>query len=106
MLLGVFAVYDSAISTWMAPIYMRNKGEALRWWQEICNNPESKVAKHPGDFTLFELGTWEDDKCHFDLLKAPVKLGVAIEFTKTIDPNAGKVMKEDRFADYSGAPTK
>lgn len=106
MLLGLFAVYDSAIKTWMAPLYMRNKGEALRWWQEICNNPESKVAKHPADFTLFELGTWDDDKCNFDLLKTPVKLGVAIEFIKTIDSPVGKPLKEDKTADYSGFPSK
>lgn len=84
MLLGVFAIYDSGISTWMTPLYFRNKGEALRWWQEVCNNPEAKISKHPADYTLFELGTWNDDNNEFNLFKAPVKLGLALEYVKTI----------------------
>jgi len=73
MILGVYAVYDSGIAAWMAPLYMRNKGEALRWWQEICNNPESKCGKHPTDFTLFEIGSWDDATCKFSLFDAPAR---------------------------------
>lgn len=84
MLFGVFAIYDSGISTWLTPLYFRNKGEAIRWWAEVCNNPEAKISKHPADYTLFEVGTWNDDNNSFNLLAAPVKLGLALEFVKTI----------------------
>lgn len=83
MLLSVFCVYDSGVSTWMSPLFFRNKGEALRWWTDVCNNPETVVYKHPGDYTLFELGTWNDDSCQFDLLKASIRLGVAVEYKRT-----------------------
>ena len=90
MLLGIFGIYDSGISTWLTPLYFRNKGEALRWWVEQCNNPESKLAKHPSDYTLFELGTWNDDNNNFDLFKAPVKLGLALEYCKTLPAEGAK----------------
>lgn len=90
MLFGVFGVYDSGISTWMPPLYFRNKGEALRWWQELCNNAESKIAKHPSDYTLFEVGSWNDDSNEFSLLKAPVKLGLALEFVKIVPVDSSK----------------
>jgi len=61
MLLGVFAIYDSGISTWMPPIYARNKGEMLRQFMDACNDASSRLAKHPSDYTLFELGTFNDD---------------------------------------------
>lgn len=90
MLFSVFAIYDSGISTWMPPIFLRNKGEMLRAFVEAVNNPESKFYKHPSDYTLFEIGTWNDDKCEFSLLKTPVRLGVAIEFAK-VQPIPGPV---------------
>lgn len=82
MLFTVFSIYDTGISTWLPPIYARNKGEMLRQFIDAINNPESKFSKYPSDYTLFELGTWNDDNCEFTFLKAPIKLGVAIEFVK------------------------
>lgn len=84
MLFKVFALYDSGISTWLPPIYLRNTGEAIRQVTDGVNNPDSKLHKYPGDYTLFEIGTWDDDKCNFDLLKAPHKVGTAIEFKKVV----------------------
>jgi len=82
MLMSVFAIYDSGISTWLPPLYARNKGEIMRWFSEAVNDSTSKLAKHPSDFTIFEIGTWDDGNCKFDLLKTPVSLGIAIEFVK------------------------
>lgn len=86
MLFSVFSIYDSAISTWLPPLYSRNKGEMLRNFSDAVQDPKSKLAQHPGDFTLFEIGSWDDDKCVFDLHKTPVRLGVAIEFVKAPVP--------------------
>ncbi|QGH72670.1 MAG: DNA binding protein [Microviridae sp. ctnrr37] len=88
MLFTVFSIYDSAIQTWMPPLYGRNKGEMLRNFADAVSDPGSKLAKHPGDFALFELGTWDDDKNIFDLHKAPIRLCMAIDFVKT-PPAAG-----------------
>lgn len=82
MLFTMFAIYDSAITTWMPPIYARNKGEMLRQFSDAVADPQSKLAKHPGDYSLFELGTFDDDKCKFDLLKSPVRLCLAMDFVK------------------------
>lgn len=82
MMYSVFCIFDSGIQTWLPPIYARNKGDMLRQFSDAVNNPQSNLFKHPGDYTLFEVGKWNDDKCEFDLLKTPLKLGVAIEFVK------------------------
>jgi hypothetical protein len=82
MLMSVFAIYDSGVSAWRMPIFARNKGEALRSWVDAVNNPQYDYSKYPQDFTLFELGTFDDVKCKFDLLQTPVSLGLAIEFVK------------------------
>jgi len=82
MLLSVFSIYDSGISTWMPPLFVRNKGEILRWFMEAVNDPQNKLSKYPSDYTLFEIGTWDDDKCKFSLLSTPVSVGIAIEYLK------------------------
>ena len=83
MLFSICSIYDSGISTWYPPIYLRNRGEALRMFIDEVNNSQSKLSKYPGDFTLFEIGSWDDAKCKFSLLDAPVSLGVATEYVKT-----------------------
>lgn len=82
MIFGVFSIYDSAVSTWRPPIYARSKGEILRSFTDAANNPQTDFAKHPGDYTLFDIGTWDDDKCLFALHKTPISLGKAVEFIK------------------------
>lgn len=83
MLLSMYSIYDTAVKAWMSPMYFRNKGDALRWFGETVNNPESRLSKHPTDFVFFELGTWDDEKCIFDI-QEPVRLGVAMEFIKSV----------------------
>lgn len=82
MLLSVFSIYDAGISTWMPPLFARNKGEILRWFMEASNDSQSKISKYPSDYTLFEIGTWDDDKCKFSLLSTPVSIGIALEYVK------------------------
>lgn len=89
MLFTVFSIYDSAILTWLPPMYARNKGEMLRNFADAVSDPQSKLAKHPSDYALFELGTFDDDKCVFSLLKTPVRLCMALDFVKPSSPDIG-----------------
>ena len=83
MLFTVFSIYDTAIKSWLPPMYARNNGEMIRNFADAVSDPQSKLAKHPQDYVLFELGTFDDDKCLFSLLKAPVRLCMAMDFVKT-----------------------
>lgn len=100
MLFTVFSIYDSAIATWLPPIYSRNKGEMLRNFSDAVQDTSSNLAKHPGDYSLFELGTFDDDKCVFSLLKAPVRLCIAIDFVKAKE---GAGVKPQERSEATGA---
>lgn len=82
MLMSVFSVYDSCANVFMTPIYVRNKGEMLRLFIDWSNNPETVMGKHPEDYSLFEIATWDDSSSGHDLLKVPVKVVTAIECLK------------------------
>lgn len=85
MLFSVFAIYDGAIKTWLPPIFSRNTGSMLRDFADAVNNGQTNLSKHPSDYALFEIGSWDDDKCVFDLLKTPVKLGLALDYVKIVN---------------------
>jgi hypothetical protein len=90
MLFTVFSIYDSAIKTWLPPMYARNNGEMIRNFADAVGDPQSKLAKHPGDYALYEIGTFDDDKCKFTLLNQPVRLCLALDYVKaTLAGGAG-----------------
>lgn len=80
MILHMFTVYDSKARAYLPPFFMQSKGAAIRSFDDSVNDPASAFHKHPEDYTLMELGTYDDSKAEFDLLEAHDALGCAIEF--------------------------
>ena len=80
MIMKVFSVYDSAVGAYMTPFFMQSSGAAIRAFTDITNDLQSAICKHPSDYSLFELGSWDDATCAFTFLTAPVSLGCAIEY--------------------------
>lgn len=58
----VFSVRDSRLDgLFMTPFFFAHKGQALRAWEDMCSNPELMMCKHPSDFILFEVGSFDTD---------------------------------------------
>lgn len=82
MLLSVFAIFDTTVKAWMRPLYARNAQEMLRQFSEAVEDPQSQLSRHPADFTLFQLGTFDDNEGTFEIFPAPVRLAMAQDFVK------------------------
>ncbi|AXH74896.1 MAG: nonstructural protein [Microviridae sp.] len=67
MRLGVFTVRDEKVGLFLPPFYARNKGEAIRSFADAARNKDHNFAKYPEDFTLYELGTFDDETSTFEL---------------------------------------
>jgi hypothetical protein len=78
----VYVVYDSKAEAYLNPLFFQSKGVAIRSFTEAANDKESQMGKYPGDYTLFELGSYDPLTAKFDLHASPVSVGVAIEFVK------------------------
>lgn len=87
MKLKVFSIYDSKAGFYMEPFYSSSKLAALRSFSDLANKSDSFIAKHPEDYTLFELGEFDCDTGRFDLLPTNVSLGIAHEFVKPVHNN-------------------
>lgn len=85
----VFSVYDSACEAFMSPFTFQSKGQALRAWQSSVLDPKSPFNKHPGDFTLFEIGTFDDSSGKIEAYEAKLNLGTALEMIskETVAPS-------------------
>lgn len=82
MIYKVFSVFDSKISAYMQPFFMRSRGEAIRAFSDILHDEKSAFAKYPEDYTLFELGEYDDSNACFHMTDTPYSIGVAVEFLK------------------------
>lgn len=78
----VFCIFDSKIGAYQMPFHMPTVGAALRAWDEIVNDQSGRVGKHPEDYTLFEVATFDPESGRYEALPAPMSHGVAVEFVK------------------------
>lgn len=79
MKIKVFAVYDSAVGAYMQPFFMQSKGLALRSWLDAANDPKTQFHAHPADFTLFEIGEYDEIEGVLTTHPVKVNLGTALE---------------------------
>lgn len=84
MKLKVFTVFDSKAELYLSPFYMRSRGEALRSFADTVKDSNSAFNKHPGDYTLFELGDYNESTGSFGLYDAKVNLGMAQDFLSSL----------------------
>jgi len=61
----VFTVYDSKARTYGKPFFANSAVEALRSWIEICRDPEAPFSKFPDDFSLYEIGEYDQESAQF-----------------------------------------
>jgi len=78
----VFAIFDSKIGSFGVPFFQHHAGQAIRSFQSAARDSTTQIAQFPEDFSLFELGTYDDGIPSFKIHAAPVSLGTALSFLK------------------------
>jgi hypothetical protein len=79
----IYSVYDSKAEAFMLPQFYQTKGIAIRAFVEAVNTEGTPFNKYPADFTMFELGSFEDNECKFEVYDTPKSIGLGIEFVKS-----------------------
>lgn len=95
MLFKAFTIYDSKTEASAQPFFATTTGHAIRMFTDTVNDPNTLFNKHADDFTLFEIGTFDDQNGTFENLKAHINLGNAHEYIKQIEMpiDSGEQMK-------------
>ena len=58
--LKLFSVFDKQVGAYMPMFPARTRGEALRMVEDAVRDPNGQFAKHLPDYTLYEIGTFDD----------------------------------------------
>lgn len=74
----VFCIYDSKAEAHAAPFTGPATKWGLRQFEDLSHDPKSQVAKYPADFTLFEIGTFDEDTGLIESYAAKINLGDAL----------------------------
>jgi len=61
MIHKIYAVYDSKGESYTPPFFDHAEGRAIRTFADCCNDPGHQFGKHPNDYTLFDLGVYDDN---------------------------------------------
>lgn len=79
MTLKIFAIYDAKTEAYHQPFFLQTKGQAIRAFSDAANDPKTEFSRHPEDYTLFEIGEYDDQTGSVHNLTVNLALGSALE---------------------------
>lgn len=80
MKLIIFSVFDSKADAFITPFFSPTVAVGVRSFATAANDPNCQFAVHPGDYSLFELGEFDQEKGSVTTLKAMKNHGLALTF--------------------------
>lgn len=91
----IFTIYDSKAEAFMQPFFMPTKGSAIRAFTDSVNDPKTQFYHHPADFTLLEIGEYDDQNGNLKNYEIKKSLGTALEYKKEVSQQNGLSMIPD-----------
>lgn len=74
-----FSLLDTKTGIFNAPFFMAHAGQAIRACTDLGQDPNTTVGRHPADFMLCQLGTFDDQTGMF-AIGTPTPLGTVASF--------------------------
>jgi len=81
-MMQVFAVFDHKINKYLTPFFQPSNGAAIRLFADECGKGDTLLSNHPGDFSLHNLGEYNDDTGAIVSAVPPTLLGYGSEYAK------------------------
>jgi len=75
----VYSVYDAKAEAYLPPMFFVSRGVAIRTFGAAASDEKHDFNRFASDYTLFELGDFDEFTGKFTLHSAPVALGNALE---------------------------
>lgn len=85
MVKQMFAVYDTVSKVYAPPFYGVNRGDAIRSFSNAVNDKNmGDLNKHPKDFLLYLLGSFDDLTGKLEAVTPPERLGLGSDFVEEV----------------------
>lgn len=85
----IYSIYDSKAEAYLPLNFFPTKAAAIRSFSAAAQDPKSDFHKFAQDFTLFELGEWDEQTAKFVIHEAKIPLGTAVEYSNPITNGEG-----------------
>ncbi len=85
MIKTICSIYDSKANAWLTPMFFQSNGQAIRSFSDAVNDLKTDFGKHPDDYTVFQLGHWDERMGEIQLLDTPKSLSVGINLVTRND---------------------
>ncbi len=84
MIKSICSIHDSKAAAWLSPMFFQSNGQAIRSFADAINDKNTEFGKHPEDYTVFQLGHWDERTGSIDLLEEPFSLANGINLVDTL----------------------
>lgn len=84
MITKIFTVFDSKAEVYLVPFFYNTRGEAIRSFKDTVNDRSHPMGRHPADFTLFEIGHYDNETGICEAIPA-FNLGNGVELQEQRD---------------------
>ncbi len=84
----IFCIHDVAAGCYLPPFVLHEPAMAIRAFGDCVNSDTHQFGKHPGDYTLFEVGSFDDASCLLVAWPGAKKLANGLELVVVEVPGA------------------
>ncbi len=61
MKVQLYGIFDTAAGIYQKPFFGQSDGEVKRSFMDVAVDKECPIGKHPEDYSLYRLGTFDDN---------------------------------------------
>lgn len=85
MLLRAYSIFDCKALQYHQPWYAVSDGVACRMLQDLVNDPQTMLGRHPKDYTLYFVGIWNDLKGEWEAVSPKVHVIDAVALVARVE---------------------
>lgn len=85
MIHKIYSVYDSKAEAFLPPFFLGTRGLAIRTFADAANREDHNFRRYAADYTLFELGEFDDSSGKFFMKEAAENLGTALQYVENLE---------------------
>lgn len=81
MLHKIYSIHDKKAEAYLPPFFLHSQGMAIRAFSDLVKQEKHPFHLHPEDYTLFEIGEYDDTSGRITPNESPNSLGNGVQFT-------------------------
>jgi len=81
---NIYSVYDTKAKLFIIPFFLHNDDLAIRIFKECANSQQHMFGKHPADFVLYKIGSFDDNTATVEVQPVIEQVALALELVETV----------------------